>query len=48
MSLKYILIQSEQNLSYDDDNCYLNDKPVETLEVKISSKDLCYQMQKSF
>lgn len=48
MSLKYILIQSEQNLSYDDDNCYLNDKPVETLEVKISSKDLCYQMQKYF
>jgi hypothetical protein len=47
-SSKYILIQSEQTLSYNDDNCYLNDKVVEIPESKIGSKDLCYQMQKSF
>ncbi|HRO44824.1 SIR2 family protein [Agriterribacter sp.] len=49
ISPKYILIQSDRTLSYDDNNCYLNDRPVETiLDPKPSHKDLCYQMQKSF
>lgn len=46
---KYILIQSDYTLSYDDEKCYVNDKEVESnLEIKPTSKDFCYSQQKIF
>lgn len=45
----YILIQSDYTLSYTEDECYINDKPIENkLETRLTAKNLCYEKQKSF
>ncbi len=46
---RYILIQSEQTLSFDEDQCYINDNPVEPdSNAKLGAKEMCYQKQKLF
>jgi hypothetical protein len=46
---KYILIQSESTLSFDDKNCYVNDKVVEIIgDTESSPKDHCFSKQKAF
>lgn len=45
---KYILLQHESTLSYDDENCYLNDKKVDKDEQNQSTKDLCHFKQSNF
>ncbi len=48
-SKKYILIQSDSTLSYDDEKCYVNDKEIEIIgDPKPSSKDFCFSKQKLF
>lgn len=46
---KYILIQSDFTLSYDDDKCYINEREIEiSEEPKPTSKDFCFSKQKGF
>lgn len=46
---KYILIQNEQTLSFDDDACYVNDNPIESdSNQQLNAKELCYQKQRLF
>lgn len=48
-SKKYILIQSENTLSYNDEKCYVNDKEIEIIgEPKPTPKDFCFSKQKLF
>lgn len=46
---KYILIQNDLTISYDEDKCYINEKEVQdTEEPKPSAKDNSFAKQKSF
>lgn len=46
---RYILIQNESTLAYDDEKCYVNDKEIEIVgDPKPSSKDYGFSKQKAF
>ena len=46
---KYLLIQSENTLSYDDSDCFINDKPCEKkAEDNRTSEEICLEKQKAF
>ena len=45
---KYILLQSEYTLSYNNDDCFINDKAVKKEGETRPAKDVCFDLQKSF
>jgi hypothetical protein len=47
-SKKYILLQSEYTLAYDDDRCYVNGIPSKNETETKTSKETCFELQKSF
>ena len=47
-SRKYILLQSEYTLSYNDEDCFVNDKPFKKEGGIMAPKEVCFELQKSF
>lgn len=45
---KYILLQSEYTLSYNDDECFINDKVLKKEVEAKTAKEVCFDLQKSF
>lgn len=44
----YILLQSEYNLSYNNDECYINEKAIKKESDAKTAKDVCIELQRSF